>query len=163
MMLVLLVASAMSSASNPNLKIMSFYGMSFEEQKDWLTLAIATPPSPLANQFFGAGIPSIAELPPEKVYKRDDPSVGGSSLLPGWEAFVESWITTTLQASIQNKTTVGVFIGDELCCHRTSCWASTLAPLSAKLKALLGDGMIVYANECGATALGRPSTRSRRA
>ena len=34
----------------------------------------------------------------------------------------------------------GVFLGDEVCCYNASCYASTLAPVAAKFRALLGPG-----------------------
>lgn len=78
-----------AAPTNPNFKILSFYGTVFDDQKDLLTLAVAE--NSLANQFFAVGTPSLAPLDmiSSVVYKRTHPS---SVLLPGWQKQVEAWM-----------------------------------------------------------------------
>ena len=144
-----------SSSPNPNLKILSFYDTVYEDQKSLLTLAIAE--NALANQFRAVGVPSLAPLDniATGVYKRQHPAQGGSVLLPGWEKLVESWVGH-LQPSLDNGTTAGVFLGDEICCDiSVSCWDGLLSPLASKFRSLLGPTKIIYVNECGGAIAGR--------
>eukprot|EP01045_Picozoa_sp_COSAG04_P017434 COSAG04_NODE_1541_length_6419_cov_3.373259_12_plen_190_part_00 len=110
-LLLLLGASrAAAPRPNPNLKILSYYDTVFEDQKSLLTLAIAE--NALANQFRSVGVPSLAPLDniAAGVWKRRHTAEGGSVLLPGWEKLVEAWVGH-LQPSLDNGTTVGVFLG----------------------------------------------------
>eukprot|EP00041_Stephanoeca_diplocostata_P017974 m.372712 g.372712 ORF g.372712 m.372712 type:complete len:183 (-) comp20876_c0_seq8:4171-4719(-) len=122
-----------------HLRFMTYYGMNFSMQKSWLNLARAS--GNLANQFKSVGIPSLAQMPESGVYVR------GKGLEPKWEATLTSFVDS-LKPSIANGTTIGVFMGDELCCHNSACWASTIQPLSEKLRQLLGPDQIIYENDC---------------
>jgi hypothetical protein len=153
--LVLLLTPRASETSNPNFKILSYYDTVFEDQKSLLTLAIAE--NAEANQFFRAGVPSLAPLDniASAIYKRGHTATGGSVLLPGWETRLEAW-HQHLKPSLDNGTIAGIFIGDEICCHLSvSCWDSLLNPLAEKLRALLGPDKILYTNECGDAIAGR--------
>ena len=154
LIMVLHQLGAAVSPNNPNLKILSFYDTVFEQQKSLLTLAIAE--NSIANQFHSVGVPSLAPLDniADGVYKRVGGSVG-SVLLPGWEKLIESWVHH-LQPSLDNGTTAGVFLGDEICCHASvSCWNGLLDPLAQKFRAMLGPQKILYVNECGTSIAGR--------
>eukprot|EP00038_Savillea_parva_P021377 m.34506 g.34506 ORF g.34506 m.34506 type:complete len:301 (+) comp5144_c0_seq1:204-1106(+) len=135
-----------AAAYNPNLRWMSFYGNNVSLQKDFINLAIAE--GDLANQFFTSGVKSIAPMPETGVYQR--PTVRGqpSVLLPSWQDTLKAWYTGILP-QINNGTIVGVFIGDEICCHAPACWGTVLTPLSAMLHQLFPPGSIIYPNECG--------------
>ena len=153
--LVLLLTPRASETSNPYFKILSYYDTVFEDQKSLLTLAIAE--NAEANQFFRAGVPSLAPLDniASAIYKRGHTATGGSVLLPGWEKGLEAW-HKHLKPSLDNGTIAGIFIGDEICCHLSvSCWDSLLNPLAEKLRALLGPDKILYTNECGDAIAGR--------
>ena len=39
-------------------------------------------------------------------------------------------------------------LGDELCCWVADCWNRGLPELASKLRALLGENAVLYANEC---------------
>ena len=110
LLLLLGAPGAAAPRPNPNLKILSYYDTVFEDQKSLLTLAIAE--NALANQFRSVGVPSLAPLDniATGVWKRRHAAEGGSVLLPGWEKLVESWVGH-LQPSLDNGTTVGVFLG----------------------------------------------------
>ena len=145
-----------TNLTNHHLKLLSFYDMDFALQRDFLTLAIEENAG--ANQFYAAGIPSLAPL--DKVYPaiyvRQHASVGGSVLAHKWEQSLEAWVEH-LAPALRNGTLRGIFVGDEICCHVTSCWHSVLYPITAKLRLLLsgfGKDMIVYTNECGSSIAG---------
>lgn len=87
----------------------------------------------LANQFFSSGVHSLAPMPETGVYQRPTTRGQPSVLLPQWEAVIERW-AGQLAPQFGNGTLRGVFMGDEICCHAPSCWATVLTPLSAKVR-----------------------------
>ena len=45
---------------------------------------------------------------------------------------------------------IGVFLGDEVCCHAPSCLNATLEPVAARLRAAFStDELLLWENECG--------------
>eukprot|EP01050_Picozoa_sp_SAG11_P006256 SAG11_NODE_478_length_9117_cov_6.916168_8_plen_494_part_00 len=100
-------------------------------------------------------IPSLySDLPTGYASKPTETGVfvRGVGLAMGWEAALERIFATQIQPNLgHNKALRGVFIGDELCCGGPApakCWAEGYAPLTHKLRALMGPEMIIYANEC---------------
>lgn len=49
---------------------------------------------------------------------------------------------------LDNKTAVGVMLGDEICCSNLACWSGQLDPVTKRLRSLLGPDAIIYTNEC---------------
>jgi hypothetical protein len=91
--------------------------------------------------------PSILPMPAAGVWTRN---VGMDA---GWEAVLDKFATEEVLPRLANKTAIGVFLGDEMCCRNTSCWHTTMSPISAKLRSLLGKEAILWSNECGIPAL----------
>lgn len=53
---------------------------------------------------------------------------------------------------------VGVFLGDEVCCHAPSCLNTTLEPVAARLRATFStDELLLWENECGDSIAGLPN------
>ena len=69
---------------------------------------------------------------------------------------------TVIAPYMANNTLVGVFMGDEICCSNKACWDGQLAPVSAKLRALLGPKAILYTNECSGRYIMERTTERRR-
>ena len=113
---------------------------------EWLNLAVSG--GEIADEFATFGIPSLLEMPSTGVYTR------GVGLDATWEQELEKFASEVVIPRMNNKTAVGVFLGDEICCHNSSCWHAQLYPLSAKLRALLGTKAILYENECGDSLAG---------
>ena len=152
-----------AGASAP--KYLSYFGTNVSAQHEWLNLAIAaydqSNPYPshdavddrVADEFFAHGIPSLIPMPQQGVYSRPrwDKTgrvIQGGGLVPGWEATLERFAASRVLPRMKNGTAAGVFVGDEICCHNTSCWHGQLYPISAKLRALLGPRTLLYENEC---------------
>ena len=91
--------------------------------------------------------PSILPMPATGVWTRN---VGMDA---GWEVVLHKFATQVVLPRLANKTAIGVFLGDEICCRNSSCWHTTLNPISAKLRSLLGKEAILWSNECGIPAL----------
>eukprot|EP01043_Picozoa_sp_COSAG02_P020703 COSAG02_NODE_1026_length_15134_cov_382.979714_19_plen_301_part_00 len=91
--------------------------------------------------------PSLMPMPEAAVFTRN---VG---LVSGWESVLEKFAAEEVLPRLANRTAIGVFLGDEICCRNSSCWHDMLYPLSAKLRSLLGRDAILYENECGISAL----------
>ena len=47
-----------------------------------------------------------------------------------------------------------VFLGDEICCHNSTCWHAQLYPLAAQLRSLLGSDAVLYENDCADSIIG---------
>jgi hypothetical protein len=122
-------------------------------QHEWLNLAVSDALSDAGTQgatcdeFFSYGIPSLIQMP-TGVFKR------GVGLMGSWEETLEAFATDVVLPRMKNKTAVGVFVGDEICCHNTSCWHDQLYPVSSKLRKLLGPKAILYENDCGDSIAG---------
>jgi hypothetical protein len=135
----------------PDLLLVSAVGSNVTAQHEWLNLNVMRKgqADAICDEFFAQGIPSLITMPRSwhagdgGVYKK------GQGLVSGWEAKLEEFTSEVVLPRMQNKTAVGVFLGDEICCHNSSCWHDQLYPLSAKLRALLGPNAILYENECG--------------
>ena len=135
--LVLVLAMAMRACAEPHLKYMSFYGTNVSAQADWLTLAI-TPSPMVVDEFYTTGkIPSLLTVP-AGVFHR------GVGLAPGWNKILTVFAETLVRPRMANKTVLGAFLGDEICCHNTSCYAAGLEPVAARLKELLGPSALVW-------------------
>lgn len=71
------------------------------------------------------------------------------NLKPGWGVVLEGLARDEILPNYGNQSALrGVFLGDEICCHNTTCWNGTLAPLASKVRALLGQRAVIYTNEC---------------
>lgn len=138
---------------------------SLGEQKSWVNLAI---PGGCEDFRDGCGceaclgnidaawrdgIASLARMPQTGVFVRptrarngSDVTVGG--LADGWQAKLQKWASEVVTPRLANGSVVGVFLGDEICCHNSSCWHGQLYPMSAYLRQLLGAKAILYTNEC---------------
>jgi hypothetical protein len=146
-----------------SLEYLSFYGANVTAQHEWLNLAVSDCDEffsygiPCANcdEFFSYGIPSLIKMPETGVFKR------GGGLMGSWEEKLEAFATDVVLPRMKNKTAVGVFLGDEICCHNTSCWHDQLYPLSSKLRKLLGPKVILYDNECGDSIAGGGTSHGR--
>ena len=90
----------------------------------------------VADQLFtDFGKPSLIKMPREGVLRR--PNIG---LNDSWAATLTRFVETTVLPRLKNKTAVGVFLGDEICCHNSSCCeisAVQKAPSLSHLKRLL--------------------------
>ena len=87
-------------------------------------------------------------MPHENVFVR------GQGLQNGWKDVLAAFAEDIVLPRIQNSTALGVWLGDEICCHNSSCWHDQLYPLSAHLRALLGSDALLYTNECGDSIAG---------
>jgi hypothetical protein len=121
-------------------------GSNVTAQHEWLNLAVSS--GTTCDEFFAHGIPSLIRMPGTGVYER------GLGLVSGWEAKIEAFASEQVLPRMKNKTAVGVFLGDEICCHNSSCWHDQLYPMSAKLRDLLGPKAMLYENECGDSIAG---------
>ena len=69
----------------------------------------------------------------------------GAGLAPGWEASLEALVASDIKPHLgPAKALRGVFLGDEICCMNTSCWDTTLRPVTEKLRLLLGPSALLY-------------------
>ena len=91
--------------------------------------------------------PSLLPMPADGVWTRN------MGMDPGWEAVLGKFAAEVVLPRLANQTTIGVFLGDEMCCRNTSCWHDQLYPISAKLRSLLGKKAILWSNECAIPAL----------
>jgi hypothetical protein len=118
-------------------------------QHSWVNLAIPKHDNAATSDAFWTkyGTPSLLPMPEAGVFKR------GAGLVPGWQAVLEAFAANVVLPRMANRTAIGVFLGDEICCYNTSCWHGQLYPMSAKLRSLLGPRAILYENECGTPVL----------
>ena len=56
---------------------------------------------------------------------------------------LESFAEESVLPRLANKTALGVFVGDEICCDDPSCWRGQLGPIAAKLRSLVGPSAIL--------------------
>ena len=136
-----------------------------DEQKSWVSLAIpggctdfrsgcnCTTCRENIDAAWRGGIPSLARMPETGVFRRptrypngSDSSLGG--LVDGWQGRLQAWAHDVVLPAMANGSVKGVFLGDEICCHNSSCWRGQLYPMSAHLRQLLGSPAILYTNEC---------------
>jgi hypothetical protein len=157
--LLAVLLHAQPTSSTSSLRYLSFYGTNVSAQHSWLSLAVSSDATTI-DQFFKAyQIPSLVRMPATGVYSRGTRAkngsvLTGSGLLTGWEAALEKFAKQQVLPRLANKTALGVFLGDEICCHNSSCWHGQLYPISTKLRALVGPSAILYENECGDSIAG---------
>jgi hypothetical protein len=126
---------------------MSYYGVNVPEQLGWLNLGVAHDISD-ADKFWlesNGSVTSLLEMPSLNIYQR----VPKRSLIPGWKSALFNFTHNVVIPRMKNGTAIGVFLGDEICCHSSSCWRDVLDPLSSQLRAFLGPTALLYENECG--------------
>lgn len=148
-------ASYHSSYSNilqPLPSLVRADGTNVTLQHEWLSLAIAD--GTTTDAFFKFGIPSLLKMPHTGVLARGPKMNGTTDLEPGWEAVLTTFAQQAVLPRMKNKTAIGVFLGDEVCCHNSTCWHGQLYPISAKLRSLLGQDAILYENDCGDSVAG---------
>eukprot|EP01052_Picozoa_sp_SAG31_P005399 SAG31_NODE_237_length_19590_cov_13.149915_5_plen_341_part_00 len=168
------VAALATASDSSSLKYLTYFGANVSAQHTWLSLAINPsgrafspnaadgerwPTGAEVDAFFSYGIPSLIHMPEAGVFSRGvrdktGKQIKGSGLVAGWESALEHFAASRVLPRMKNKTAVGVFVGDEICCHNSSCWHAQLYPISAKLRALLGPKAILYENECISSILG---------
>jgi hypothetical protein len=117
---------------------LSFYGYSFN--RAFLdTVNLAAPGSgEQADRFAALGVPSLLEMPRAGVLLPSKGDNGGTGLADGWEAALAKFAAHEVRPRLARNHTIGVFIGDEICCHNSTCWHDQLYPISSRLRALLG-------------------------
>jgi hypothetical protein len=158
---LLLAAAALASPQQlaSGLKYLSYYGDNVTAQHEWLSLAITEDGATTDAFYTGYKIPSLLRMPDTGVYTRGTRAANGTQLtggglVAGWEGVLDTFAKVHVLPRLANKTALGVFLGDEICCHNSSCWHGQIYPLSAKLRALLGPSAILYENECGDSIAG---------
>jgi hypothetical protein len=135
------------------------------EQKKWVNLAIpggckdfrsgcnCSACFQSIDAAWAAGIPSLARMPQDGVYARPTRFPNGSDssagdLISGWQNTLREWARTVVIPRLTNGSVSGVFLGDEICCHNSSCWHGQLYPISSHLRSLLGNSALLQTNEC---------------
>ena len=71
------------------------------------------------DDFFSHGIPSLIRLPSYDIFWADPGK--WSCLAGGWEKTVEAFASEQVLPRMENKTVVGVFVGDTICGYNSSC------------------------------------------
>lgn len=127
-------------------------------QHEWLSLAVDD--GATADAFSRYSIPSMLPMPVVGVLEGRwgvpgyDGHNNGTDLAPGWEAVLTRFAQEEVLPRLANKTAIGVFLGDELCCHNSTCWHRQLYPLAAKLRSLLPASAVLWENDCGDSIAG---------
>lgn len=129
-----------------HLSVSSFYGFDPASQHSWMNLNYYGPNGDTVQAQLDAwdkyGTPSLfGNLP---LFNRSN----GGSLYPGWEQEVEGIVSELRPNFGPGRAFRGIFLGDEICCRNTECYAASLAPAAAKLRELLGKDAILATNEC---------------
>jgi hypothetical protein len=160
------VSSRRTEPLVPHLGFMTFFSARPELMKGWITHGVDfycdennLPLCDKSDTTFGSeinltlamwrryGIPSLYP----SLASVDGLMVRGIGLRQGWEDILERVVKAEILPNFGlDKALRGVFIGDEVCCGATAakCWAEGYAPLTAKLREMLGPSAIIYANEC---------------
>lgn len=131
------------------MRYLGFYGVNVTAQSGWISLGIGSGSD--ADAYFaatGGRVRSLLRMPASGVYRRS------VSTVPGWEAVLDGWLSAEVLPRVANGTAAGVFLGDELCCHNSSCWAATIDPIAAHLRARLGADALLYENDCVDSVVG---------
>ena len=147
-----------------HLRFMSAYSGVNAQMKGWVNLGMEDAVGggnwfPLGPGNVGAlkawselGIPSLFGDIDITVFAGNGKGARSSplALAPAWRAAVTDMVTKKIRPHFgAGKALRGVFLGDELCCHNSSCWSAVLEPLAAEFKKQLGPDAILATNECG--------------
>ena len=94
-------------------------GTNVTAQHEWLNLAIGS--GVTTDEFYAHGIPSLLPMPETGVFTRGTrdktgKQLTGGGLTEGWETVLEKFSSQQVLPRMANKTAVGVFLGDEICC-----------------------------------------------
>eukprot|EP01051_Picozoa_sp_SAG22_P016498 SAG22_NODE_2340_length_2689_cov_1.976448_2_plen_585_part_01 len=131
----------------------SFYGVNASLQHGWVNLAIIDGGTDSFHQqrqlesYERYQIPALLPMPEHGVFRRRNGSVP-SGLVAGWEGTLEKWATEFALPRMRNGSVIGSFVGDEICCHNSSCWEDQLVPITSKLRQFLGPNALLYENDC---------------
>eukprot|EP01050_Picozoa_sp_SAG11_P008660 SAG11_NODE_773_length_7236_cov_4.526412_6_plen_212_part_00 len=154
-----------AGAAPPHLRFMSAYSGLNAEMKGWINLGVEDAAGSAATYPVGPGnvgalrawsqlgIPSLFGDVDITVFA---PGTGKGvpssplTLAPAWRQAVTDMVTKKIRPHFgEGKALRGVFLGDELCCHNTSCWDTVLEPLAAEFRSQLGPNALLATNECG--------------
>ena len=135
---------------------MGYYGLDLQRMGGWINLPVVKADSTAeADAFFrltNGTASSLIEMPSRGVYARA--SDHSMVLLPGWQGALASFVSGTVSPRLANATARGVFLGDELCCHNSSCIGGSMRPVAKALLELVGPSALLYTNECGEAIAG---------
>jgi len=129
---------------NTNFKYLSFYGLNPEAQHDIINIGGEGSLKVKLEMYEKYKIPSFyGDV--DGVFNR---TVRPTTLINGWENKIETMYKTDIEPYI-GKELLGIFLGDEICCHDVPCWENVLEPVASKFRSLLGEDQgIIYTNEC---------------
>jgi hypothetical protein len=151
---LLVVAGTSASAMGG---VSGFYGHgNLSEMRGWINLLpIDTPDleafeSDIASPS-NQSIAALARLVPGDIYVR---GIHSTVLLPGWQAALRAVFEREVLPRLATRVVRGVMLGDELCCGNSTCVTSSLYPLSAEVRRLVGPEPIIWTNECWSTVAG---------
>lgn len=149
--LALVAAGALAAAPTAcGLEYLGYYGVNVSAQADWLSLGVGAASAVDAYYTASGGrIKGMVRMPETGIYDR-----AARTLAHSWKSGLSDFVGAQVAPRMANGSAIGVFLGDELCCHDVSCWHRVLDPLSAQLRALLGPKALLYENECGDSIVG---------
>ena len=140
------LAGVAGGGGAPHLRFMSVYSGVSAQLKGWVNLgledAVGSPAGAL-KAWSELGIPSLYGDIDSPVFAEGNPR----ALAPSWRKSVTDMVTKKIKPNFgADKALRGVFLGDELCCHNSTCWDTVLDPLATEFRKQLGPDAILATN-----------------
>ena len=136
--------SGIGTSNNTHFKYLSFYGLNPDAQFDIINIGGEGSLETKLEMFKKYKIPSFYGGV-DGVFNR---TARPTTLIDGWEHTIEHMYSNDIEPYLGEQL-LGIFLGDEICCHDAPCWENVLQPVASKFRALLGDTQgIIYTNEC---------------